>query len=60
MGFDLEELEEVETLEARMQNFEIDSELVELATLVRATGEVRFGTFHSFESEDEDVDEEES
>ena len=50
LGFVLVSLEDVEPLAARTREFEVDSSLLRLGDEVRETGEVRFGTFHTWQS----------
>lgn len=55
LGFDLAELEDAEPFAKRLSDGQVDSALLSLANEVEVTGAPRFGTFHTWTS-DEDAD----
>jgi hypothetical protein len=52
IGFDLLELSELETLDSRLQHSTLTASLNDLAESVRLSGEVGFGTFHTWTADD--------
>ena len=53
IGFDLVELEDSEPLHQRQENYVVDEELLALADEVRSSGSPRFGSFHTWVSDEE-------
>jgi hypothetical protein len=53
MNFDVFEVEAPEPLSRRLKSHSVDDELRQLAEEVGRTRSARFGTFHSFRTEDE-------
>jgi len=52
MGFDLMDVEDVETVEERQRQHQIDPELLRSAAEAKARQTPQFGTFHTWTSED--------
>jgi hypothetical protein len=52
MGFDLVELEDVELLSRRLRQWSVDELLLAKAREVEATGFPRFGSFHTWISDE--------
>lgn len=53
LGFELTDLEEVETLTERRAAFKIPQEIESLADVARDTGTVQFGSFYTWTSDDD-------
>jgi hypothetical protein len=52
LGFDLQQLEDVDPLEQRLRSFAVDESLIIKAAEVRETGFARFGPFVTWVSND--------
>jgi hypothetical protein len=52
-GLELVELEDVEKFDERIENYDVSTELWNLADSMRNSGDLRFGTFHNYLAEDE-------
>jgi hypothetical protein len=52
IDFEIFEMEDVETLRKRMENFEIDLTILNLANKVRSEGYPQISTLHVFDRED--------
>lgn len=49
MGLHLLEIEENEPFLERLEKFEVTSEILELAEIVKETSQVQFATFHAYD-----------
>lgn len=50
LGLDALEFEDVEVLSGRVERFDVEGSLLDLAEEVRGAGGVRFGDFHAYPS----------
>lgn len=53
IGFELIQLDDAEPLRVRLESYDLEDEVLQLAQEVKATGEPRLGQFHTWRSNDQ-------